>query len=608
MSLLNPLGLAWAALAVPILALYILKVRRHRQVVPTLMFWDQIFRDTAPRSLWRRLRHWLSLLMQLVLLLLLVLALADPAPTGARHQPTHWLLVLDQSASMQATDGAPTRLDEAKEIAHRIIRALRARDQATVIGAGPQTTIACGRTHHQPTLHNAVRALAATAAPGDLRGALALAAAVDIGVQERRVVVITDSAGAAALGDDLGESVTVHRCGGDAANTAITALAVRPRADNPLELQGILRVANYGPEPITAEVRLTLDGELIDAIWLELDGGEEKLHTFQQVHTGGHVLAAELVAADALAADNLARAVLPEIAAERIVLVSPGNLFLESVLASHPWLEVERVAPDDGPAATASADIVVFDGYVPERLPDKPCLFLYPAKDSPLWTVGEELKNPLITDSDQAAPMLRHVHLRNCTFHRARVIKTKTQATTLVASFEHPLLLHWTGGGPPRVLLALDLHQSDLPWRTAFPILMHNALQELAGQGTAPVSAYATGKSAVLALAASTVTAHDAQGQSVPVVAGDGRLVVGPVDQAGLVTVAAGDRSIDLAFNLADGDESNLRRRGTTPPPADKLAQAAASAWSWPWWVTLVIAAIGLSTTEWGLYQRRRID
>ena len=57
MRLLNPMGLAWAAIALPIIGLYILRIRRRRQLVPTLMFWDQIFQDTAPRSLWRRLRH-----------------------------------------------------------------------------------------------------------------------------------------------------------------------------------------------------------------------------------------------------------------------------------------------------------------------------------------------------------------------------------------------------------------------------------------------------------------------------------------------------------------------------------------------------------------------
>jgi len=78
MNLLNPAGLIWATVAIPIIALFVLRIRRRRQTVPTLMFWEQIFEEATPRSLWRRLRHWASLLMQLLLLVPLACAVADP--------------------------------------------------------------------------------------------------------------------------------------------------------------------------------------------------------------------------------------------------------------------------------------------------------------------------------------------------------------------------------------------------------------------------------------------------------------------------------------------------------------------------------------------------
>jgi len=606
MNFLHPMALAWSAVALPIVVLYLLKIRRRRQTVPTLMFWDQIFEETAPRSLWRRLRHWLSLLMQLAFLLLLVLALANPVPRGARHRPTHWVILLDQSASMRATDVPPTRFAAAQANAHRVIRAMRQQDQATVIGAGARITIACGRTHHQPTLHAAVDALKPTGAPGDLRKALALAMAIDVGQQERSVVVITDQPGAAAIDGHADASVIVYRCGRDTANVAITGFRVRPRADNRIELQGMLRVANWSREPVSAEVRLTLDGELFDAVWFKLAAGEEKLHTFQRLHTGGRVLGAALAVDDAFAPDNTAFAVLPEIGTKKIVLVSRGNLFLESALASHPWTKVVRVDPDAWP--TADGDLVVFDGVVPADLPDIPSLFLYPSADSPLWTMGADLNNPLVSDIDDKAPLVRHVHLRNCTFHRARAITIHGNAKTLVASFEHPLLAQWSADGPPRVLLAVDIRQSDLPWRTAFPILMHNVIRALAGQGEAFVSGHATGSTVRLPAGSGPASAHDQLGRNVPVVVQDGQAVVGPVEQVGMVTVDRNGKKTDLAFNLASGEESNIRAGAADASKANRAEPVTASAWSWPWWVLLVIGAIGWTTTEWAFYQRRRIE
>ncbi len=67
-----PTALWLAAIALPIIALYILKVRLRRLPVSTNLFWKQIYDEKPPRSIWQQLRHWLSLLAQLLLLRLLV--------------------------------------------------------------------------------------------------------------------------------------------------------------------------------------------------------------------------------------------------------------------------------------------------------------------------------------------------------------------------------------------------------------------------------------------------------------------------------------------------------------------------------------------------------
>ncbi len=609
MSLLNPIALAWAAVAVPIVALYILKIRRRRHVVPTLMFWDQLFQDAAPRSLWRRLRHWLSLLMQLAFLLLLVMALADPVWSGVSRRPTHWIVVVDQSASMQAADGAPTRFDQAKSIVHGTIRAMRTQDQATLIAARGHASIACGRTHHQPTLHKTVDTLTPIDAPCDLAGALRLARSIDVGDEARKIVLVTDAPGAAGLGDALhDDDVTVERCGGATANVGITGFAVRPRSDNPLELQGMVRVGNFGDEPKSVEIRLTRDEQLFDVISLKLAAGEESLRTFHHVHATGHVLRADLSEPDALMIDNATVAVLPEIKAIRVALVTEGNVFLESVLAVHPWLDATKVAPAEWSDAADEADIVVFDEFVPPSLPAKPCLFIHPGRPSPLWSLGDELKNPLVSDLIEDAALLRHVNLRNCTLLAARSVTPKGKAVALASSFEHPLLLAWAEASPPKVLFAADVRKGDLPLRTAFPILMQNTLNYLTGKTDEPVSAYRTGHVATVVGFGDGATVCDPNGHSVPVGSTDGQLLVGPVLSCGMVTVEAGDRSVDLAFNLADSGESDIRRGASGAASSDGRAVLARSSWSWPWWVVLAMTAIGLSTLEWCLHQRRRID
>ena len=78
MSFLYPLAFLGLLLFIPVILLYLLKQRRARVTVSTLLFWDDILRDEHRVASVTRLRKLLSLLLQLLVLLLLILALARP--------------------------------------------------------------------------------------------------------------------------------------------------------------------------------------------------------------------------------------------------------------------------------------------------------------------------------------------------------------------------------------------------------------------------------------------------------------------------------------------------------------------------------------------------
>src|SRR3954452_1997010 len=99
MSLANPTALLWLLLAIPVVIFYILKIRLKRVPVSTVIFWRQIFDEKKPRSLWQRLRHLLSLLLQLAFLFLIVTALAKPLFSWEALNARRVVLVLDNSGS-----------------------------------------------------------------------------------------------------------------------------------------------------------------------------------------------------------------------------------------------------------------------------------------------------------------------------------------------------------------------------------------------------------------------------------------------------------------------------------------------------------------------------
>ena len=99
----------------------------------TVLFWRRIFEEKKPRSIWERLRHLLSLLLQLAFVALLVGALAEPFLRSEIIDARRVVLVIDNSGSMNATDVMPNRLARAREMGQRFIDGLRFRAGNTAL-------------------------------------------------------------------------------------------------------------------------------------------------------------------------------------------------------------------------------------------------------------------------------------------------------------------------------------------------------------------------------------------------------------------------------------------------------------------------------------------
>src|SRR3954470_22352103 len=129
-------GMEWAVLAgvpVAIIALYFLKLRRRPVQVPSTLLWRRSLEDLHVNSLFQRLRRNLLLFLQLLAIFLAMLALAGPRIQGTTGPGQRFVLAIDHSASMSATDVAPSRLARAKDAAKAVVNAMDADDLAMVI-------------------------------------------------------------------------------------------------------------------------------------------------------------------------------------------------------------------------------------------------------------------------------------------------------------------------------------------------------------------------------------------------------------------------------------------------------------------------------------------
>ena len=209
MHLGGPWNLLWAIpLSGLIVLMYILKLRRRDLLVSSTFLWSQVIRDVQANSPFQKLRKNLLLLLQLIVAALVVIALAKPFFKATALGGRNIVIVVDTSASMSATDVAPSRLELAKTKAHDIVRGMRPGDQIMVLSAHSRPEAMTGFTNQSPELHRAIDALTGHITPNNMRDALNLSAdlvAARNSGSSGRIELISDG-GFAAGSDKSGET------------------------------------------------------------------------------------------------------------------------------------------------------------------------------------------------------------------------------------------------------------------------------------------------------------------------------------------------------------------------------------------------------------------
>jgi hypothetical protein len=486
--------------AVPVVILYFLRVRLDHHTVATGMFWEQALAPERGRARWQRWRNKVSLAAQLVLV-----AAATLAAAGLQIPPPQLIvLILDNSATMNAADVPPTRLAAAKEFAGRLVEGLHSEDRMAVLTTGGIPAVVSSASDDAAGLQAAIESIPATHEPSQMAGALLAAQAIPVppGLIGR-IVVLSDAcfADAAALSGEHGFEMV--RFGTPAPNTAITRLAARRTLPDPRVCEVLVETRNYSPRSAESRLVVALDGRPIDTVNVSMPAEGRWQQVFRMTTAAGGLLAARLDPPDAYPADNEATVAVPPAPTLRIQHVEgvagdsqASPLF--RALAANPLVEIlDPQAAEKPPDAGPSVSIRVFEGHVPETLPPGPVLVVDPTACD-LWRVGEPVEDPTVARLAEDSPILAGVRMLDVYLDGARRLEL---ASSPLPPGETPkgypgvraLPFLWTADGTPLgytidrpqgrvVVLSGNLEQSNLAMQAALPILVANALDWLSGQ------------------------------------------------------------------------------------------------------------------------------
>lgn len=643
-----------AAIAVPtLLVLYFLKLRRRPVRVSTTMFWTERTRDLQVNVPFKWIRASWTLLLQLAILSLLLLALGRPAIPGGTGAGARTILVIDRSASMSAVDvgdPATSRLEAARRRAVEIIDAASRAGSGSTIGVvtfAARAEVVSSFTREWRGLRQSIGAIEGTDQVADVGAALELveamaarAGATDEDAKAAPVDVIVIGDGDYATDEALavaGARVRFERVGpepgenGEAAGTnnlGFTAISARRDYDQPGLVRAFARVVNASARAIDTSVLVLADGEPVRRVALHvasgLDADESESSdagvTLELDLPGAALVSLVIDRPDVLSSDNEAHVAMgaPEVPRVWHVVAGDtedersdwilGELLAEIAPGSVRTMGIREYRELEASGEKPDASLIVFDRVSPSVAPPVASITFGAAPAlSEIHVLDEPLGATRVLGWRRSDPVLRDVSLDGLYVAQAPVVEVapdSAEVQTLATGRQGPLIVEVERRGVRHLWISFEPIQSNWPAEPGFVIFMANAVDVLTSRGASITGrAYTTDEAIRVrpAPGAERLVLDGPLRVELALTSGEQPVSVGLLAKAGVYRVegVTGIEGI-VPVNVASERETLARAREAIEIGGQRVGtgdeEDVALREIWPW---LVLAAAGLLAIEW---------
>ncbi|MFZ9690860.1 MAG: vWA domain-containing protein [Phycisphaerales bacterium] len=659
MTWLTPLTglLAFAAVVPPLVVLYFLRLRRKRREISSTLLWRRSVEDLEANAPWQRLRPNLLLLLQLMVLLALAAAVAQPlAQGGSRSGRT--VILVDRSGSMQAIDeaGGATRLDRAKAAAVRRVEAVLGGGwlgggdgEVMVIAFDERAEVRSPFSANARQAIEAIRAIEPSDARSELRGALELARAFATTTdpeapQEAPEPISFDLFSDGRLADlsttvlRSGETLRFEPIGEATGNVGFEIAAAERPANRPGAIAVFASLFNAGFEPVSVRPAFSVDGVVqavrpepvsiaaasTDAVTGAVVPGRAEIAflPFEQPREAVITLsiapeAGATPRANGLASDDRASLIVPPPKRLRVLRVGQAGGVLSMLLDGLPLAANDSISRSEfeakGESATLGYDVVILDGVVLASLP--PGRYLAFGQAAPIEGLDPlgERQGAAVRSLRREHPVFRNANLDELSIGTWRLIAPRGDVEVLAEGTGGPLVM-WADRGEVKVLqVAFDPLDSNWPLLRSFVNFIANAIDHLGSIDDAAAAAgLEPGDTLVVTVpvGATAVEVVPPEGEAIAIEASpSGAVAWGPVRRAGVHEVRWRRDGVEerrfVAVNRFGGDEGRLDAAAAIVLGDERIEASSGRGGTlelWPW---LLGAGLVLLFVEWIVYQRR---
>ena len=602
----------WAAAATLAVWLYLHVRRPVRRRVSTLRFWVSVQPVSQPRR--KRLREPWALLAQLLFLLLLIAALANPY-LGTPFEGRSVAIVLDTSIWAQARpQGQTPWMDRIRQQALQLLDSLPSSNRVLLLSAEAGAPPIAPFTTDRAALRRAVTQTRASSGVADVPRALEMARSAVAGSPNSLLAYV----GPGMLDDaQLGKLAAFRQELESASGTIATPeFVVRlARAEQPIENHGITRLSlqrdaaqpdrwhlltqlkNYSDDRAPLTLKLSVDGRMFGQRTLTLQPGQLTNEESTFISSQGGLLRAEISPADDLSADDRAVITLPAFQPVQVAvftMYSPFANNLLNALSSNPYLRTEVVVPGSGPVQ--APDVSIYQGVSqPPKTDSNAIIFLTGQASKPPVTVR-------VTDWNTQHPVTRWVHTHDISVRNPAPL-TVEPGDVVLASGEGnppvPLMLARERNGHRLLIVGFDPHNSNLPLQSAFPLLMAAGMEWMTHSVVEQAESLSVGE---LDLSGPAVRIISPSGRDVPFAqrGSDVHLLAG---ETGLYRFIAPNGETSVAVNTPLLPSRLWEPTSQEAAAVRSLPLEQAGSDLWRWLTVLALIALWL---EWMFYYFRR--
>ncbi len=482
MTLAAPLGFLGLLSIIGLILIYILKPKYQDKKVASTYIWKLSLKYAKRKVPWQWLRSSLLFFIQLLIFVIFAFMLTRPSVASASSSnEREKIVILDASASMTAEIGSTTPFERAKqEITSLADATIKSGNKFTVIVAADEAYFAVRETESAGFVRQKLSEADCALTEPNLNAAVELAENVLEENPHAEVHLYTDH-----KYEDSGK-VIVHNMAKKEWNLAIsgvTASRVNGKYVFAAEIADFGKAAEFS-------VGLNVDGKAQVPKIASCDKNGTTTVVWDNLNITSYEKAKVMLqsVSDSFIYDNEYSLINSKAELFKVQLVSKDPGFLQRSLVVAGNCDITAVN-ETTPAKTSGFDMYVYDGELPEEKPtDGTVWFINPPYEGQSgnmleteWGIsfsGQHVGKFNLSASGGTSEtyntIMRSVSVANILVTEYSEIETYDGYESIILCEGKPMLLAKNGDGLKTLVLAFDIHKSDIAINPYYPILVKN--------------------------------------------------------------------------------------------------------------------------------------